>query len=251
MAEWRMKMATARISREAAEFSIRQVLYPKLWYPLIATMFLEVQCKQIVKLVLNQGLLALGINRHLPQAVAHGPWKFQGLNLPNLYMEQVVTHSIHTLLQFGAQPNNPTSQLLRANGEALWMEAGLNGQLFQILLAVLPCLTDTWLSWCWHQCHLLKIPVMADIKEFKQPRHGDKEIMQIFLRDGARGVELAALNQCRMYLQVIFVSEICNGEGTKVKPHYWEGKRQQTHHPTNGHKCTHQPRQTGMDGDNA
>jgi len=118
MAEWWMKMATAQISRETAEFSIRQVLYPKLRYPLIATMFSEVQCKQIVKPVLNQGLPALGINWHLPQVVAHGPWKFQGLYLPNLYTEQVVTH-IHTLLRFGAQSNDPTGQLLWANGEAL------------------------------------------------------------------------------------------------------------------------------------
>jgi len=30
VAEWRTKMATAHISWEAVEFSIRQVLYPKL-----------------------------------------------------------------------------------------------------------------------------------------------------------------------------------------------------------------------------
>jgi len=105
------------------------------------------------------------------------------------------------------------------------MEAGLNGQLFQIPLAALPCLTDTWLSRCWQQCHMLKISVMMDIKEFKQPRHGDREIMQIFLHDSMRGTELVELNHCRMYLQVIFVSDICNGEGTMVESRYWEGKK--------------------------
>jgi len=61
-AEWRTKMATAHISREAAEFSIQQVLYPKLKYPLIATTLSEAECKDVLKLVLNQGLLAMGIN---------------------------------------------------------------------------------------------------------------------------------------------------------------------------------------------
>jgi len=177
-----------------------------------------------MKPVLNQGLPALGINRHLPHAVSHGPCKYQGLNLPNLYMEQAVIH-IHTLLRFGVNFGDRTGQLLRANGEALWMEAGLNGQLFQIPLAVLPCLTDTWLSQCWQQCHMLKISVTMDIKEFAQPRHRDREIMQIFLRDGTRGTELAALNLCRMYLQVIFVSDICNRDGTMVELCYWEGKK--------------------------
>jgi len=124
-------MAAAQISQEVAEFSIRQVLYPKLHYPLIATTLSKLQCQQILKPVLNQGLPVLGINRHFPRAVAHRPWKFQGLNIPNLYMEQVVIHLL-TLLRFGVQNDDPTGQLLRANGEALCMEAGLNRQLFQI-----------------------------------------------------------------------------------------------------------------------
>jgi len=45
--------------------------------------------------------MAMGINRHFSRAVAHGPYAQQGLNLLNLYMEQLVSH-ICTLLKFGA-----------------------------------------------------------------------------------------------------------------------------------------------------
>ncbi len=162
VAEWRTKMATAHISWEAVEFSIWQVLYPKLKYPLIATILSEAECKDILKLVLNQGLLAMGINRHFPRAVAHRPLKFQGLNLPNLYTEQLITHMV-TLLQYGVHHDDPTGQLLRANREAMRLEAGLNGQLFQIPLAMQPCLTDTWLSRC------LQVSMTTDIQEFEIP----------------------------------------------------------------------------------
>jgi len=110
----------------------------------------------------------MGINRHFPWAIAHGPLKFQGLNLPNLYTEQLVTH-VATLLWYGIHHDDPTGQLLRANGEAMRLEAGLNGQLFQIPIAMQPCLTDTWLSRCWHQCQLLQVSVMTDIQEFEIP----------------------------------------------------------------------------------
>ena len=50
--EWRHHMTTAQISRAAAEFSLCQVLLPKLRYPLIATTLTEVQCQNILKPVL-------------------------------------------------------------------------------------------------------------------------------------------------------------------------------------------------------
>jgi len=107
-------MAMAHILCEAAKFSIWQVLYPKLWYPLIATTFSEAQCQNILKLVLNQGLPAMGINQNFLWAVAHGLLKFQGLNLPNLYTKQLVTH-LMTLLQYGAHHDDPMRQLLSTN----------------------------------------------------------------------------------------------------------------------------------------
>jgi len=49
--------------------------------------------------------------------------------------------------------------------------------------------------------------------------------MKMFLQDGVRGADLATVNQCHMYLQVVFVLEICNGEGTKIEQNYWNGKQ--------------------------
>jgi len=120
---------------------------------------------------------------------------------------------------------NPTGQLLQANGEALGMEAGLDGQLFHLPQAILPCLMDMWLSQCWSQCHQLQITVTTDIQEFMVPCQSNKELIWIFLQDGTRGQESSILNRCRMYLQVIFLSNVCNGNGNWVEQSYWEGKQ--------------------------
>jgi len=64
--EWKTKMQKARLSREAAEFSLQQVLLPNLRYPLIATNFSEKQCYEILKPTLNQALPAMGFNEQLP-----------------------------------------------------------------------------------------------------------------------------------------------------------------------------------------
>jgi len=100
-AVWKNHMVTAKIPHAAADFALCQVLLPKLRYPLIATTLMEKQCQAILKLVLQQGLPAMGVNQNLPHAVVHGPRIYQGLNIPNLYSEQMITH-IQTILKFGS-----------------------------------------------------------------------------------------------------------------------------------------------------
>jgi len=42
--------------------------------------------------VLTQGLPTMGTVRMFPQALAHGPFNYNGLDIPNLFMEQTITH---------------------------------------------------------------------------------------------------------------------------------------------------------------
>jgi len=127
--QWKNHMVSAKLTRAAADFGIRQVLLPKLRYPLVATTFSETQCQEILKPVLQQGLPSLGINRNFPRAVAHGPVMYHGLNLPNLHMEQLVTH-ILTMLKYGMLSGDPTGFLIRSSCELLRLEAGVRGPLF-------------------------------------------------------------------------------------------------------------------------
>jgi len=94
------------LNQANAKFSLQQVLVPKLLYPLTTTNFLEEQFYTILKPILASALPAMGINQHFPQAVAHGPRSHQGLEIPNLFTEQICAH-ITTLLQFGFQPMTP------------------------------------------------------------------------------------------------------------------------------------------------
>jgi len=95
--DWSRHMARANLTRVEAEFSLRQVLMPKLAYPLTATNLSEEQCYKIMKPAMTSALPAMGINRHFPRAVAHGPRSHQGLDIPNLFTEQLIAH-ISTLL---------------------------------------------------------------------------------------------------------------------------------------------------------
>jgi len=196
--------------------------HPKLTYALQATTLGKQQCAEIMKPAINKALPALGINRHFLRAVAHGPKSHQGLAIPNLFMEQTIAH-ITMLLCYGPQTEDPTGRLLQANLEAFRLETGLGGQLFGQPVEILPCLMRSWIAHTWAQCRQLDIDIMMDVQDFKAPRHNDKELMRLFLQHGVRGQDLATLNRCRMYLQAVFLSDICNRQGMAIESQYWTG----------------------------
>jgi len=90
--EWHDKMARSRLSQHKATFSLHQVIFHKLQYPLLATTFSPKQCKSIMAPILKQGLPSAGIVHTYPHPLVHSPIRYAGLDIPNLHMEQTISH---------------------------------------------------------------------------------------------------------------------------------------------------------------
>jgi len=164
-------------------------------------MFMEKQCEMLVKLVLNQGLPAMGINRNFPRVMVHGPLVYQGLNLPNLFMEQLILH-IQMLVKYGHHPNNVTGNLIQANVELLCLETSMSRPLFQIPALFQACVTPMWVSQCWVHCTQQGIDILTDLPDLKPHREPDKEIMLIFAEGGYQLADLALLNAPSHYILI-------------------------------------------------
>jgi len=218
--QWQKSMATAKVTHLAAEFGLRQVILRKLEYPLVATTFNRQQCANIMKPILSTGLPSAGIIRSFPRALVHGPWRWGGLNVPNLHTEQLVTH-IHTILKFGGNLQDMTGNLLQASYEVLRLESGLSGNVFDLPECAYTYITKTWLLHTCEICKEFQIRIEGMDEDFLPPRVNDVEIMRVFIRAGYRSKELEALNRCRMYTKDIFLSDICNATGTQLEQHRW------------------------------
>jgi len=90
--QWQSSMATTKVMHSAVEFWIWQMILQKLVYPLVMTTFTKQQCVDIMHPILTQGLPSARFVRPFPWAIVHGPWQWGGLNIPNLYTEQLITH---------------------------------------------------------------------------------------------------------------------------------------------------------------
>jgi len=130
--QWQSSMVTAKVTHSAAEFGIWQMILHKLVYPLVTMTFTQQQCADIMQAILAQGLPSAGFVRSFSKAIVHSPWQWGRLNIPNLYMEQLISH-VHTVLKFGGSLEEITSSLLQASWEALQLEAGLAGNISTFL----------------------------------------------------------------------------------------------------------------------
>ncbi len=163
--DWQCKMKNSKLGRWESMFSLRNVLLRKLVYPLPATTFNKEQCQLIMSPILAQGLPLAGFIRTFPHALAHGPLKFCGINIPNLFTEQTLAH-IHTLLKFSNQAQDLTGFLLRASGETMRLELGWTGQLFEAPLILQELITESWLKHTWLATREADLHIMIDIPDF-------------------------------------------------------------------------------------
>jgi hypothetical protein len=98
--------------------------------------------------ILMSGLNALGMQRHLPRAVVYAPLKYQGLAVPNLYVETGIQH-ISLVLQ-ETYHNSPTGKLLCMSIEAAKVEVGVGGSLFMQPFERFGILaTESWVKHTW------------------------------------------------------------------------------------------------------
>jgi len=72
------------------------------------------------------------------------------------------------------------------------------------------------------------IHITSDIPDFNMPQVGDGEIMLAFLKAGFHSEELAMLNRCRLFCQVIYMSDLCTGAGDQVDSQWLQGKIRET-----------------------
>jgi len=66
------------------------------------------------------------------------------------------------------------------------------------------------------------VTILTDFSEISSQRHGDMEIMCLFVQSGWKQPEIQTLNQCRMFLKVFLLLEIVDGSGDHITSQFWD-----------------------------
>ena len=221
--DWGCMMRAGHLDRQNTHIALDRTLWKTLSYPLSATTLSESECETIMRPALNVALSKMGLNRHFPRDLVFSPTHFQGLGIKHLYTLQAIAH-LTDILNHQLQTSS-TTILHRGTFEYLFLQLGIGSEFLSFPRQAIS--TDIPLSVAkslWFFCSKYQITVSTDINcEFL--RENDSFIMEHLYQSNASDEELLTCNRCRIYLQVLTISEITTGDGLSLLTSSLRGER--------------------------
>ena len=126
---YKQQVQVSSFNRQEAWLSYHAVWLPRMRYSLPLTTFTSKQCRKLQKPSLDAFLPKLGLNRNMPRVVLHGPLKYGGLEIPNMYIEQGLLR-IRWFIKLNRCHTN-LSKLLQITIRYAQLEAGLGHSIFE------------------------------------------------------------------------------------------------------------------------
>ena len=222
---WADRVRSGRLTHTEAWFSLNFCILKTLEYPLMASSLSKAQCKRIMQPIMDAGLPALGINRHISRTIAYGPRRYQGLGIPDLWTLQGIL-KLWLAVAHGDAPTI-TGCSLRAVLSLHMVELGLPGSFFTYNYDIFSHLaTTSWLKQLWDFCRQTDISLVPSTPPIQPAREKDQFIMLVFSRHGYRKTDLYHLNLCRLWCHAVRLSDITTGDGLRIHPLSWNGQPQ-------------------------
>jgi hypothetical protein len=221
--EYKIRVSMSNLSQEAAYCSYIQYIRPKLIYPLPCSALTQTQCRHIQAPALAGLLPKLHLNQHTPHAIIFGEQRFGGLNLPDLYTDQGCGQL--RLLLGHLRRRDETGQLILIAISHLQLQVGSAKPFFTLPYPHYARWIDsTWLTAIWK--HTVQLQMQVEVEHHWLPtltRENDIMLMDLFMTLNFSHSQLKLINNCRLFLQVLTLSDITSADGKTLLPNYTKG----------------------------
>ena len=171
--------------------------------------------KRLNRLVLNK----LHFSQNTPSALLHAPLQSGGLEIPDGYSEQGSQHVLSAIKHIRTQTtvgDYLMTVLKWTHMNSGYISPPLSANALSHPHVYAPWVTTTQNYLNESSCSLQ----ISNLPDLTLPRQNDKSIMEEALNIyGPNAVlTLQRINACRLFLQVIFLSDICSGDGRSIQP---------------------------------
>jgi hypothetical protein len=222
--QWADRIRCGMVPRKYAWQAFSSTIWAKISYAIPATTFSRQQCHEITKKLVAATLSTSGINQHLPRDLVFGAKDKQGLGFPDLYTWQGA-EAVNRFLRFISDEGHTTAHLMKASYEILVLETGLDQPLSARFQKWKQCATKCYLTHLWEFLDEFKIVIQGPSVLGKGQRINDALIMES-LEESLTADQLEKVNRCRIYLQVIWWSDITEGGGGAISDNAIKGRRE-------------------------
>jgi hypothetical protein len=229
---------SAPFNHREANMFYRSIFVSSVGYCLATTHFSESDLDQIQSAPTSALLQKSGYCSTTAKSIVYGPTRMGGVDFQRLYDKQ----GIDTLQQFLKHYRTRSTPVGDVTEVALaWAQycVGTSSPILENTTIPLPHLRAQVLGELQHFLGTIKatIEVATDHVAPLQREH-DQHIMDIVINQGTfTNAAIRRINYCRLYFNVITISDITNAAGTHIDSHYWNGTDGNTRSHTTWHKC--------------
>jgi hypothetical protein len=205
----------SHLSRQDALMSYIQYLLPKLRFQPPVLSLTKHQCDKLISPIYMALLPKLHVNRNTSRTIIFGPERLGGLSLPHIY---VVTNIDKLQLFLGhLRVKDRTGDLIHIDLSYLQLLSGSGTFVLNQDPSKCNWIEPGWIHslWMFTSQHSLTFYYPGQWLP-TQARKNDKFLMELFMKLQSNNKDMEILNRCRLFLQVITLSDITNAEGDRI-----------------------------------
>jgi len=214
--QFKQQIAASHLTPQEAYCCLMMYMRPKLNYSTPCVSLLETQCRHIQAPILEAILPKFHLNRHMPRAVLFAGPRYGGLSIPEQYTDLGYSHLQYLVGHI--KMGDDIGDLILSLITHTQLQVGAGVPFFTLHYPdYAKWIDQTWVTDCWKFAH--RAGTTVDIEKQwvpKVPREGDITIMDLALTFQLDAFQLRCINMCRLYLQVISVSDLATARGDKL-----------------------------------
>jgi hypothetical protein len=153
----------------------------------------------------------MGYSSSTPHGISLGHQKYGGLGLTNVRIEQGVRNLI--ILKTGLYCQSPISNMIQITTKWWWFQLGTENNPFQYNPSDITYIKTNWFAQIHHFVHDYGIIINMRFNNYPKLRKNDAYIMELLLQQGYLQKIVGNINQCRLFLHVLTLSDIVDVTG--------------------------------------
>jgi hypothetical protein len=220
-------IVASKLTRQETLTSYIQYLFPKLRYQPPLLQLTKRKCDKLMTPVLQAILPKMHINQNTLRAIIHGPEELGGLALPHLHAIQGIDKI--KLFVGHLRLNDRSAKLIHIDLTYIQIITGIGEFFSNKDCTPYSWVEKGWLTSLWEFASQVKLTFSyPSAWQPPLPRQGDISLTDFFLSLKLSPKEMELLNQCRLYLQVLTLSDIVAANGLFILQHAKDGVKDNT-----------------------
>ena len=221
LADFCKRLKHAYLSKDEVKCAIDVILWKKLEYLYPAAGLTRQEWDESLRPVIGQIMNAFGTNRNFPRRLIFGPEKYQGLGISHPFDAQMISQII-TLVEEGNR-SSISGETIKATTEQFILEIGTAKGINTSDERLHQWITPSWITDIWKYAtdnHIF----IEQPHQLQQLRTHDVFLMDVFRSLPFSNEQLYLLNETRIALQVITITDISDANGTHILPTFLEAE---------------------------